>query len=49
MVEIESKIKGFNNKAIDRVFNGGAATSIAAWKAKLVNINDFIESVKQIL
>ncbi len=49
LVEIESKIRGFNNRAIDRVFNTGSAMSIADWKAKLVKINDAIESVTHIL
>ena len=49
MVEVESKIKRLNNSASGVALNTSNASSVASWKAKLLNINDSIESVKRLL
>lgn len=49
LVEAESKLKQLNNKAMDVTFQNSAASSISTWKAKLVKINETLESIKRIL
>ncbi|XZE20353.1 hypothetical protein SH449x_000221 [Pirellulaceae bacterium SH449] len=49
MVEVESKIKRLNDSASGAALNTSNASAVASWKAKLLIINDSIESIKRLL